>query len=110
MHSMRFKLWRHDISSSTAFTGVVCVIGFFAAVANILTSIYYVTVMPRLPQPVTGRIYQTGAAYNTAVYVSEKEFAWANFVHYDLMSVAGISLVLLAILVLIPKARREGRL
>ena len=94
----------------TAFTVIVCAAVFFTAVANIGTSVYYLAVMPRLPQPPTGRIYRAGAAHNTAVYVNKSELTWLSFLHYDAMCVAGLSVVLLAIFEIIPKARREGRL
>lgn len=72
--------------------------------------VYYLAVMPRLPEPLTGRIYLAGAANNTAVFVNKSELAWLNFLHYDMTSVVGILVVLLAIFVIIPKVRREGQL
>jgi hypothetical protein len=104
------KLGGREFTAQNVFTSVVCVVAFLTAIANIGTSLYYLAVMPRLPEPLTGRTYRAGAAYNSAVYVSKGEFAWLNFLHYDLMSVVGVSVVLLAIFVIIPKARREGRL
>ncbi|PYX31967.1 MAG: hypothetical protein DMG80_09225 [Acidobacteria bacterium] len=99
-----------ESTAQKVFACVVCIFGFLTAIANIGTSLYYLAVMPRLPEPVTGRIYLAGVAFNTGVYVNKGEFAWLNFLHYDMICVVGISVVLLAIFVIIPKARRKGRL
>jgi hypothetical protein len=104
------KLAGREFTAQKVFKGVVCIVGFLTAIASIGTSVYYLAVMPRLPEPLTGRIYLAGAANNTAVYVNKSEFAWLNFLRYDMMSAVGISVVLLAIFVIIPKARREGQL
>jgi hypothetical protein len=98
------KLSGREFTAQNVFTGVVCIFGFLTAIANLGTSLYYLAVMPRLPEPVTGRIYLAGAAFNTGVYVNKGEFAWLNFLHYDMISVVGISVVLLAIFAIIPKA------
>jgi len=108
--SVIVKLGGREFTAQNVFTGVVCIVAFLTAIANIGTSLYYLAVMPRLPEPLTGRIYPAGAAYNTAVYVNKSEFAWLNFLHYDMMSVVGISVVLFAIFVIMPKAQREGGL
>ena len=104
------RLGGREFTAQNIFTGAVCVVAFLAAIANIGTSLYYLAMMPRLPEPLTGRTYRAGAAYNSAVYVNKGEFAWLNFLHYDLMSGVGVSVVLLAVFVIVPKARREGRL
>ena len=108
--SVIVKLSGREFTPQKVFTGLVCIFGFLTAIANLGTSLYYLAVMPRLPEPVTGRIYLAGAAFNNGVYVNKGESAWLNFLHYNMISVVGISVVLLAIFVTIPKARREGRL
>jgi hypothetical protein len=90
--------------------GAVCLIGFLTAIARIGTGLYYSEVMPRSPEPLSGRIYRAGAAFNTAVYVKKTELDWLNFLNYDMMSLLGIGVVLMAVFVIIPKARQEGRL
>ncbi|MGB2592813.1 MAG: hypothetical protein WBG02_19650 [Candidatus Acidiferrum sp.] len=71
----------------------------FTAVALLWIRVRYAAVMPHVPQPQTGRIYRTMAAFGTAVYVSEKELDWVNFVSYDLMEVSGIFMLILYFLV-----------
>ncbi|MGB2593148.1 MAG: hypothetical protein WAJ96_21055 [Candidatus Acidiferrum sp.] len=71
----------------------------FTAVALLWIRVRYAAVMPHVPQPQTGRIYRTMAAFGTAVYVSEKEHDWANFVSYDLMGVSGVFMLVLYFLV-----------
>jgi hypothetical protein len=44
-----------------------------------------------------------------AVYLNEGEFAWVNFLRYDMMTAFGICAVLLGIFVVLPQARRENR-
>ena len=88
----------------------VSITGFVTAVARIVTAFYYSAVMPRWPEPMSGRLYPAGAAYNTAVYVTRRELQWINFLNYDLMTFLGLGIVLLAVTVIIPKARREGKL
>jgi len=56
-------------------------------VARIYTQFYYLN-MPRSPELLTGRIYPAGAAYNTLVYVSSREFSWVNFLNTPMMGIA----------------------
>jgi hypothetical protein len=103
---MRPKL---QITARTAFAGLFCIVGCFYFVGDTVTACYYQAVMPRLPQPMTGRIYRASWPKMAAVYVNEREIAWANFLRYDMMTVFGICIVLLAIFVIIPQVRRESR-
>jgi hypothetical protein len=104
------KLGGREFTAQNVFTGFVCIVAFLTAIANVGTSLYYLAGMPRIPEPLTGIIYPVGAAFNTGVYINKGESVWLNFLHYDMMSVVGISVVLLAIFVIIPKALREGQL
>jgi hypothetical protein len=92
------------------FIGIVAIIGFFTAAARIVTAFYYLNANPRSAQPATERVYPVGAAYNTLVFVNKRELEWLNFLNYDMMTVLGLGVVLLAVFVIIPKARREGKL
>ncbi len=77
--------------------------------ADTVTACYYEAVMPRLPQPMMGRVYRAGWSKMGVVYLNGREFAWVNFLRYDMMTATGICLVLVAIFVVLPQARRENR-
>jgi len=100
---MRPKLY---IPAPIVFVGLLC---FATFVAEMVTLGYYVAVMPQLPQPTTGRIYLVVFSKIGAVYVNKNEIAWANFLRYDMMTIVGVAVVLVAIFVIVPKARRRGR-
>ena len=89
---------------------IVATLGLFSSVARIATAFYYSARMPQFPDPASGRIYRTVAAYNSAVYVTRRELQWVDLLNYDLMTLVGFGVVLLALFVIIPKARREGEL
>ena len=88
----------------------VALTGFLSAAARIATAICYLVFMPRIPDPLGGRVYRTTAAFNTGVYVTKAELGWVEFLNYDLIAVVGLGVVLMAVFVLIPRARREGQL
>src|ERR1700733_13906081 len=67
----------------------------FTVAAEIYIRVHYAAVMPRSPEPQTGRIYRTMAAFGTAVYVNKQEIDRVDFVNYDLMSVSAIFMLLL---------------
>ena len=73
----------------------------FAALASIGTQFYLLGQMPHSPDPGTGRIYPTGAAYNTRVYVTQTELAWQDFLKYDLVTVTGCGVAAFGIVALI---------
>ena len=72
--------------------------------ARICTQFYYLS-MPRSPQPLTGRIYPAGAAYNTLVYVKLSEVEWAIFLNTPAMSI-GVACILLVCLMHIDHRKR----
>jgi len=72
--------------------------------ARIYTQFYYLS-MPRSPQPLSGRIYPAGAAYNTLVYVKLSEFEWANFLNTPAMSI-GVACGLIVCLMHIDRVKR----
>jgi len=84
------------------------VLAFFAA--RIVTLVYFWNCMPRSPEPQTGKIYPATAAWNTLVYVTRRQFAWQNILENYLMTIVGVVLVLVAVFVIIPEARRAGQL
>jgi hypothetical protein len=104
---MRPKL---QISARSFFTSLFCIVVAFSFLAHTVTASYYVAVMPRLPQPTTGRIYRAGFPKMGEVYLNEREFAWVNLLQYDMPIACGVSIVLLAIFVVLPQARRKSRL
>ena len=88
----------------------VAMLGFLTGAARIATAFYFLAEMPRLPDPARGRVYPSGAAYNTAVYVTSRELKLVDFLNYDLMTLLGLGVILIAVFVIIPKTRREGQL
>ena len=67
----------------------------FTFAAEIYIRIRYAAVMPRSPEPQTGRVYRTMVAWGNVVYVNKQEIERVDFVNYDLMSVSGIFMLLL---------------
>jgi hypothetical protein len=65
----------------------------FSLAANTYIPFRYAAVMPRSPQPETGRIYRVTAQYGAVVYVSNKELNRFNFVKYDLAILSGIGML-----------------
>lgn len=82
------------------------VLAAFTAISTIGTSFYLLN-EPRTPDPQTGRVYPTGAAYGTLVYATKKESDWQNFVHYDLMTAVGSGVVVIGIIVMVRWHRGE---
>src|SRR5579862_739881 len=70
-------------------------ISLFTLAASIYIPFHYAAVMPRSPQPETGRIYPIKAQYEVLVYVNQQELERRNFVKYDLTSLTAISGLLL---------------
>jgi hypothetical protein len=68
--------------------------GFIALAANLYIPFYYAAVMPRSPQPETGRIYAIPAQYGGAVYVNRVELDRRDFVSTYFFPVFGVVMVL----------------
>src|SRR5580692_6048678 len=81
---------------------IVAITAFFCAAARIMTAFYYLSAMPRFADPLNGRVYRTGAAFNTAVYVTKSELKWIDFLNYGLMTFLGVGVIFLALFVIIP--------
>jgi hypothetical protein len=78
-----------------AFVSLVFGMGFFGLAASIYIPIHYAAVMPRSPQPETGRIYRVTAQYGAVVYVNKQEFEWLDFVKFDLWIASAIGMLAL---------------
>ncbi len=78
-----------------ALIGFVSGMSLFTLVAMIYIPFHYAAVMPRSPQPETGRIYAVKAQYEVVVYVNKQELDRRDFVKYDLMTVTAVSGLLL---------------
>ncbi len=63
--------------------------GLFTAASFIYIRFHYAAVMPKSPQPQTGRIYPIKAQYEVVVYINKEELEWHDFVEYDLTSISG---------------------
>lgn len=55
---------------------------------------HYAEVMPRSPQPETGRIYAMPAQYGGTIYVSKAELDRRDFVKYSLEPISGVVVLL----------------
>lgn len=100
----KFKGWEKT-AKNCLMTGIA-----ITGLLSISTGVYYLGWMPRTPQPSMARIYLTGAAFNTPVYVTKGELAWVDFIKYDLVTAVGIGVVMFVIFVFIPAARRSSQL
>jgi hypothetical protein len=67
---------------------------FIALAANLYIPFHYAAVMPRSPQPQTGRIYAIPAQYGGTVYVNRVELDRRNFVATYFFPVFGVVMVL----------------
>jgi len=74
----------------TVCMAAVCI----ALFSDLYISFHYAAVMPRSPQPETGRVYAIPAQYGGTIYVSKTELDRRDFVR-DVM--APISLVLVVL-------------
>ena len=83
------------IYAKRAIAGVLFAFCLSVVILIIYTPVHYYSVMPRIPQPQTGRLYPTMAAFGARVYVNQREHDWLDFLHYDLMSAFAVSMVLL---------------
>jgi hypothetical protein len=63
----------------------------FTVAAAIYIRFDYAAVMPRSPQPESGRVYPIKAQYGGVVYVNERELERYDFIKYDLMTVSAVS-------------------
>ena len=70
--------------------GLVCGTGLVTLAAGIYIPFHYAAVMPRSPQPETGRIYPMKAQYQVVVYVNKRELDRWDFVKYDLLSASAV--------------------
>jgi hypothetical protein len=57
---------------------------------------YYASVMPRSPQPQTGRIYQVDIPKMGIVYVTKREATRRDFVWFRIMPAYGLTMLLFA--------------
>lgn len=78
-----------------AFVSIVLGTVFFGLAATIYIPIHYAAVMPRSPQPETGRIYRVTAQYGAVVYVNKQEFDRLEFVRYDLWIASAVGMLAL---------------
>jgi hypothetical protein len=58
--------------------------GLVTLAGTIYVRFEYAAVMPRSPQPETGRIFPMAAQYGVVVYVSKQELYFRDFLEYDL--------------------------
>lgn len=70
----------------------------FTVAAIIYVRFHYAAVMPRSPQPETGRIYPVKAQFEAVVYVNKQELQWRDFVEDDLPPVCGVGGILMFLL------------
>lgn len=66
----------------------------FTGLSALYIRFHYAEVMPRSPQPETGRIYPMPAQYGGTVYVSRAELDRSDFVKYRLEPISGVVVLL----------------
>jgi hypothetical protein len=67
---------------------------FIALFSELYVEFHYAAVMPRSPQPATGRVYAIPAQYGGTIYVNKIELDRRNFVRDDLAPISLIAVVL----------------
>ena len=77
------------------FVSIVLGTVFFGLAANIYIPFHYAAVMPRSPQPETGRIYRVTAQYGAVVYVNKQELDRLDFAKYDLTIASAVGMLAL---------------
>lgn len=78
-------------SSFVRRTVIYLIAGAMALIlaANIYIAVHYYSVMPRLPDPQTHRVYRMMVAFGGHVYVNKKERDLIDFLHYGLVAFGG---------------------
>jgi hypothetical protein len=66
--------------AKSALIGLLGGVCLFTLAAIIYVRFHYAAVMPRSPEPETGRIFPVKAQFEVVVYVNERELQWRNFV------------------------------
>jgi len=77
------------------FVSIVLGTVFFGLAANIYIPFHYAAVMPRSPQPETGRIYRVTAQYGAVVYVNKQELDSLDFAKYGLKIASAVGMLTL---------------
>ena len=72
---------------------VICT-GVIAVGATLYVPFHYAAVMPRAPQPETGRLFPIPAQYGGTIYVNRAELNCRNFVANYPMPIFGVIMVL----------------
>jgi hypothetical protein len=80
--------------AKTVFTTYVVAFCFLTLISGLYIEFHYSAVMPRSPQPETGRIYPKWFKSGGTVYVNRKERDRSDFVEYPLMLLFGLSTLL----------------
>jgi hypothetical protein len=76
------------------FQSLVLSTAFLTAATNLYIRFHYAAVMPRSPQPETGRIYAIPAQYGGTIYVNRAELDRRNLAADKLLPALGIVMVL----------------
>jgi hypothetical protein len=77
-----------------AFTSLLLAVAFLTPASALYVKFHYPAVMPRSPQPETGRVYPMRFKGQSTVYVSKKELDRSDFVKYRLMPLFGLTMIL----------------
>jgi hypothetical protein len=76
---------------SFALVATICVV---TVAANVYLPLHYAAVMPRHPEPQTGRVYKIPARGGGEIFINAHERRLREFVDVDLMTLLGVTMVL----------------
>jgi hypothetical protein len=79
--------------AKTVFSTYLVALCFLTLFSALYIEFHYSAVMPRNPQPETGRIYPMWFKSGGTVYVNQKERDRSDFVEYRLMPLYGLSML-----------------
>jgi hypothetical protein len=86
---------RWNMIAKKAFSGWVVMLGLLTLTSALYIEFHYSAVMPRTPQPETGRIYPKWfKSAGGCVYVNKAELDRSDFVEYRLFPLFGLSMLL----------------
>jgi hypothetical protein len=85
---------RKNKALKVVLLSLVAVSGFLSICGDSYVRFHYAAVMPRVPQPETGRIYPVPAQYGGTIYLNQEELRLRDFVRYELTYIFVGSMIL----------------
>jgi hypothetical protein len=85
--NIRMRALKHLLLS------LVIILGSFTFFGNMYIRFHYASVMPRIPQPDSGRVYPIPAQYGGTIYVNQAELDRRNFLSNQMTSAFAVVMV-----------------